>query len=73
MTGGFDQVGNNGRVNIGRIRYDNNVIVGDVTPYRKGNAQLFLPYRKVERTINIYELLVYDKVVDYNVRPRGDN
>ncbi|XP_044268764.1 uncharacterized protein LOC123013949 [Tribolium madens] len=70
VTVGYDGVGNSGVVNVGRIFYQGEVLVGDVTPYasRKGNVQLWFPFRKVERAVNFYELLVV--YVPNGIEPR---
>ncbi|EFA03860.1 hypothetical protein TcasGA2_TC013978 [Tribolium castaneum] len=70
VTAGYDGVGNSGVVNVGRIFYQGEVLVGDVTPYasRKGNVQLWFPFRKMERAVNFYELLVV--YVPNGIEPR---
>ena len=51
----------NGKLlNIGRVSYQGEVIVGKVCGYNIGNALMFFPYGKDEISVGSYEVLVYD-------------
>ncbi|KAJ3617373.1 hypothetical protein MTP99_007102 [Tenebrio molitor] len=47
-------------LNIGRISYQGEVIVGKVCGYNIGNALMFFPYENKEVSASSYEVLVYD-------------
>ncbi|RZB94397.1 DUF3421 domain containing protein [Asbolus verrucosus] len=54
-------------VNIGRVSYQGEVIVGKVCGYIIGNARMFFPYQNAEVTVSSYEVLVYNDDIDTNV------
>ncbi|RZB40235.1 hypothetical protein BDFB_011384 [Asbolus verrucosus] len=60
-------------MHIGRIFYQGIVTVGDVTAFksRKGNVQLWFPFKKVEHAANFYEVLIYT-VNDIDPRMSAD-
>jgi hypothetical protein len=47
-------------LNIGRISYQGEVIVGKVCGYNIGNALMYFPYDNKEVTASSYEVLIYD-------------
>jgi hypothetical protein len=47
-------------LNIGRVSYQGEVIVGKVCSYNVGNALMFFPYHNNEISVKSYEVLVYD-------------
>ncbi|RZB94398.1 uncharacterized protein BDFB_009378, partial [Asbolus verrucosus] len=51
----------NGKVlNVGRVSYQGEIIVGKVCGYNIGNSLLFFPYQNKEIHADSYEVLVYD-------------
>jgi hypothetical protein len=51
----------NGKVlNIGRVSYQGEVIVGKVYSYSVGDALMFFPYHSNETSVVSYEVLVYE-------------
>ncbi|RZB94396.1 DUF3421 domain containing protein, partial [Asbolus verrucosus] len=53
----------NGKIlNIGRVTYQGEVIVGKVCGYNIGDAQMFFPYQNKEISVSSYEVLVYDDI-----------
>jgi hypothetical protein len=55
-------------LNIGRISYQGEVIVGKVCGYNIGNALMYFPYDNREATASSYEVLVYDDAeIDHRI------
>ncbi|CAH1383066.1 unnamed protein product [Tenebrio molitor] len=60
----------NGKIlNIGRVSYQGEVIVGKVCSYNVGNALMFFPYHNNEISVKSYEVLVYENKDDSHGHP----
>ncbi|KAJ8961144.1 hypothetical protein NQ318_008824 [Aromia moschata] len=46
--------------NIGRVLYQNEIVVGKVCGFSVGNANMYFPYKNEEKSSSLYEVLVYE-------------